>query len=314
LPGDTNSTEPRLYGGAPAGGPHIRSATPPNAQRTISRTRRVQGPPADATNLGAVSPKALIISSKQFTEDFEPPDYLIDSLLQRRFLYSLTGPTGAGKTAIALRLSAHVALGQPLGDYAVEKGRVLYFAGENPDDLRMRWIAMSEHMDFDRSTIDVHFIVGAETAIAAVRDRIETEVKALGGVSLIVVDTSAAYFNCDECTDENDNVQAGKHARMFRSLTTLPEGPTVLVLAHPAKNAKNDNLLPRGGGAFIAEVDGNLVRRKEDALAELHWQGKFRGPDFEPVAFELPTVDAATLKDSKGRLIRTVLARISHTI
>lgn len=186
---------------------------------------------------------------------------------------------------------------------------MLYFAGENPDDLRMRWIVLSEQMDFDRNDIDVHFIVGADTEIPKVINQINSEVTVLGGVALIIVDTSAAYFNYDDCDDENDNVRAGRHARLFRSLTNLSGGPTVIVLAHPPKNANGrDNLLPRGGGAFIAEVDGNLVVRKEDALSELHWQGKFRGPEFEPISFELHPIEAKRLRDSKNRPIRTVLA------
>ena len=44
----------------------------------------------------------LIVSSKQFIANFVPPDYLIEGLLQRRFIYSFTGLTGAGKTAIGL--------------------------------------------------------------------------------------------------------------------------------------------------------------------------------------------------------------------
>jgi hypothetical protein len=42
----------------------------------------------------------------------------------------------------------------------------------------------------------------------------------------------------------------------------MPGGPCVLVACHPPKNAGDDNLLPRGGGAFIAEMDGNLTGRK----------------------------------------------------
>jgi hypothetical protein len=50
----------------------------------------------------------LIKSSSAFIKGFIPPDYLIDGILQRRFIYSLTAPTGGGKTAIALCLSASV--------------------------------------------------------------------------------------------------------------------------------------------------------------------------------------------------------------
>ena len=135
---------------------------------------------------------------------------------------------------------------------------VIYFAGENPVDVRMRWIAMAQQMDFDVDTIDVHFIPGV-FKISEMMDRIRAEIDLIGDIGLIVVDTSAAYFEGD---NENDNKQQGDHARRFRSLTTMPGGPCVLVACHPPKNAGDDNLLPRGGGAFIAEMDGNLTGEK----------------------------------------------------
>src|SRR5262249_40868781 len=91
-------------------------------------------------------------------------------------------------------------------------------------------------------------------------------------------------------------------------LVSLPGGPCVIVNCHTPKGATDDNLLPRGGGAFLAEVDGNLTVRKDDSMVELHWQGKFRGPDFAPLAFQLRTVTTERLKDSKGRVIPTVIA------
>ena len=87
-------------------------------------------------------------------------------------------------------------------------------------------------------------------------------------------------------------------------------GPTVIATTHPTKNANMDNLLPRGGGAFLAEVDGNLVCQKvPDSMAvDLHWHGKFRGPDFSPIPFELNAGTTDKLKTSKGKLIWTVWA------
>jgi hypothetical protein len=65
----------------------------------------------------------------------------------------------------------------------------------------------------------------------------------------------------------------------------------------------------RGGGAFLAEVDGNLTCWKTDSLVSLHWQGKFRGPDFAPITFQLETVTSTHLRDSKGRKIPSVVAK-----
>ena len=51
--------------------------------------------------------------------------------------------------------------------------------------------------------------------------QLEDEVRAVGGVGAVMVDTSAAFFEGDA---ENDNVQAGDHGRMLRRLTHLPGG------------------------------------------------------------------------------------------
>jgi hypothetical protein len=50
-----------------------------------------------------------ILSSAEFVAGFVPPDYVLDGVLQRRFVYSLTGKTGSGKTSILLLVAAHAA-------------------------------------------------------------------------------------------------------------------------------------------------------------------------------------------------------------
>jgi AAA domain len=252
----------------------------------------------------ASSKSPLISSSAQFVRALTSPNYLLDGILQRRYCYALTAKTGAGKTALMLRISAHVALGRKIGHREVEHGKVLYFAGENPDDIRMRWIGLAQEMGFDPETVGVYFIPGT-FPISAMRDRIRKEMQAIGNFSLIVVDTSAAFF---EGEDENSNAQQGVHARRLRGLCKMPGGPCVLVACHPPKNAGDDNIQPRGGGAFLAEIDGNLTARKDDGAVAMHWQGKFRGPEFSEILFSLQTVTHPQLKDSRGRQIPTVVA------
>jgi hypothetical protein len=256
------------------------------------------------TNGDGKTAPPLLQSSAQFIAGFTPPDYVVSGVLQRSFLYAMTGKTGAGKTAILLLLAAHVAEGRPIGDHDIEKGPVLYFAGENPGDACARWIAMSQQIDFDAEAIEVFFIPGV-FKISAMHDRIRNEVAAIGGVSLVVVDTSAAFF---EGNDENDNKEHGDHARRLRTLTTLPGRPCVITACHPVKNATDENLQPRGGGAFLAEIDGNLTACTTAGGVEVSTQGKFRGPDFPQMHFQLRTVTHERLKDSKGRLIPTVVA------
>ena len=255
----------------------------------------------------ADTPANLIVSITDFLAGFVAPDYLLDGILQRQFIYSLTAQTGHGKTALALliaRLIGGSKSNAALGKHAADKGRVVYFAGENPDDLRMRVIG-DENL-FNDKDARISFIPGT-FSIEAMRARIEAEVKQLGGVDLIIVDTSAAYFNGK---DELSNTEMGSHARMLRTLTTLPGGPCVLVLCHPVKHVTEPSqLLPRGGGAFLAEIDGNITLWKHDGvLLDLHHTDKLRGPGFEPVNFRLETVNTTRLADKKGRIIPTVRA------
>lgn len=248
-----------------------------------------------------------LVHSGALVRRFTPPDYCIDGIVQSGFIYGVTASTGTGKTAILLALAALKAQGLPLGDREVPQGRVVYFAGENPDDVTMRWIGAAHHAGFDTDTIDVHFVPGVFD-ITKMFAQVSAAVQRVGGASMVIIDTSAAYFTGD---DENGNVAMGKHARNLRQLTTLPGSPCVLVACHPTKNADQSNLLPRGGGAFLAELDGNLTCQKTEAgIVKLHWQGKFRGPDFRPIHFELATVTAPGLVDSKQREIPTVMARL----
>jgi hypothetical protein len=247
----------------------------------------------------------IIKSSKEFIAGFVPPEYVVVGLLQRRFFYSFTGQTGAGKTAIMLLLSACAALGQPFAGHDTKPVRVLYLAAENADDVRMRWIALAQQMDFDINTIEVYFVEG-RFSLSRSLHILRTEAERHGGeFGMVVVDTGPTFF---EGKEENENKQQGDHARMLRSLIeTVPGGPCVVANCHPTKNAQPDQLLPRGGGAFLNEADGNLTAAKTDSTVELHWQGKFRGPDFAPMYFLIRTVTHQDLKDSDDRLIPTVI-------
>jgi len=250
----------------------------------------------------------LLQSSAEFVAGFVPPDYQIDGLLQRRYIYSMTAPTGAGKTAITMRIAAHVALGFELAGREVEQGSVLYFAGENPDDVRTRWIKLCEELGQNPDIMDVVFLPGTPIiSNKEIRKRIDAEAAEHGPFSLVIIDTSAAYFTGE---DENSNAQLAAHARTLRSFVNLPGGPTILVTCHPVKNFDMNNLLPRGGGAFLNEVDGNLVCLKESDsnVVTLDTHGKFRGAEFEPFSFKLIAGTSEKLKDTKGRLVSTVTA------
>jgi hypothetical protein len=100
--------------------------------------------------------------------------------------------------------------------------------------------------------------------------------------TLVLVDTWQAYF---DGRDPNNNAEAVSFTRRFRPLTLLKGQPVVIIAAHPPKQAKDDSLLPYGGGGTLNEVDGNFTfRLDENGLCRLHWLGKIRGALVRPTS------------------------------
>jgi hypothetical protein len=121
--------------------------------------------------------------------------------------------------------------------------------------------------------------------------------------ALVIVDTLAAFFDGDNI---NDAVQGGQFMRRLRPLTQIKGLPSVLVAAHPVKNASEDALVPYGSGAILNEIDGNptLWKNPQTGLVSLHWQGKLRGLEFEPVPFRFEVMGCPDILDAKGREVQ----------
>jgi hypothetical protein len=249
--------------------------------------------------------KTIVLTAEQFVAGFTPPAYLIDGILQRGYLYSLTARTGHGKTAVAMYIAQCIARGEPMHGRKVKPGTVLLLAGENPDDIRARFLVLAEAYGFDAEQLKMRFVAGV-IDIAAQMPVIAAAAGAIDDLILVIVDTAAAYFLGDET---NSNAQQGAFARVLRRLTMLPGLPAVLVNCHPVKNATQDNLLPMGGSAFTNEVDGNLTLWADaEKQTSLHWLGKFRGPEFDPITFELKIAESPKVHDAEGRLMPSVVA------
>lgn len=250
-------------------------------------------------------PLPLIQSDAEFVKGFKPPDYLIDGMIQKSYLYSLTGPTGHGKTPVTMLMGCKVARGVDYHGRPVTQGGVLFLAGENSDDIRTRYIAMADHEQFTVGNIPFYFIDGVIDINAEI-PRIEQEAARIPNLSLVIVDTDQAYFLGDE---GNSNEQRKWFAKILRRLLALSGKPAVIVNCHPGKNATQDNLVPIGGSSFLNEVDGNITCWTEDRTCAIQPHvNKWRGVAFEGMAFELRTITSEYLKDTKGRCIPSVIA------
>ena len=238
-------------------------------------------------------------------KNYVAPDYLIEDLFKRGYVYSLTGLTGSGKTVVALFLAMQVARNANIGERAVKGGRVAYFAGENPDDVTQRLMVMTDGLDLDTIPLTVMPYAGREKAEIAIAELIHDRQE----IALVIIDTSTAYFAGE---DENDNKAALEHAKWLRSISKrIPGNPTILVCCHPIKNAQEDNMLPRGGGAFVNEMDGNLACIKKDELTVVSQHGKYRDIYFHPINFLRSVKQSERLKTASGKMIWSVICHLA---
>ena len=251
-----------------------------------------------------------ILDLADWTKDMPPPEYLVRGLLRRGYFYAATGVTGHGKTAWAIELAVTLARGEAFGPFpASTKGplKVLYLAGENPDDIRYRFRAVQDERGMKPGDpISIKVIAGSfdlEGEASILKTELET-----WQPDLVIVDTQQAHQ--PKIADDNVNQDLLRWARAVRPLTLLPDRPTILVLSHPIKNASKTQLVPRGGSAFLNELDGNLTIWMEEgsSIVEVHFN-KLRGVPFDPFYFRLDTVTTPNLKDSDGFLMPQVLAR-----
>ena len=248
-----------------------------------------------------------ILTGAAFMARHVPPVWLIDGIVQRSRLYACTSLTGHGKTAVWLFNACMIHAGRPIGNLDVFQGNTLFLAGENPADLEARMIGLAKAFNLKRELLP-YVLPGGFPLTGQEGEALKKSIDSLGvPLALIVGDTASSFFPGD---DENNNVQNGGYARTLRGFTEqCPGKPAVVALCHPIKNASKTNLLPRGGGAFLNELDGNLTLWSESRgeVTELHWQGKIRGPDFSPFGYRLRPVPTGLL-DEKKREEMTIIA------
>ena len=247
-----------------------------------------------------------ILTGAEFIARHVPPVWLIDGIVQRSRLYACTSITGHGKTAVWLFNACMIHAGRMIGQLDVFQGNVLILAGENPADLEARMIGMAKAFKLPLDRLP-YVLPGSFPMTEEEADALKRDIAGLGvPLALIVGDTASSFFPGD---DENSNVQAGTYARTLRSLNECDGTPAVIALCHPIKNPSRGTLLPRGGGAFLNELDGNLVlwSASKGEVTELHWCGKIRGPDFSALGYQLRPVPTG-LNDEKDRPEMTIIA------
>ena len=246
-----------------------------------------------------------IDDSDSFLADLQPLEYLIEGVIPTGVVYSLTGYTGHGKTTLALQFALSIAEGEDFCGRETTKGSVLVLAGENPYNLKWQYAAALAARGLQRA--DVHFVQG-HFSLDQWTDVLKAKLESMPDVKLIIIDSLQAFFEGDS---DNDNTQMVEMARKLRRVGEISSRPAMMIIAHPAgKTPAKDMLVPRGGGGFLNEIDGNLTIWSGDAMQQtLHHSQKFRGAGFEPMEWVMQSHEFEHLTDAKGKPLKLPVSR-----
>ena len=143
-----------------------------------------------------------------------PPDWLIDDILMAGYVYTLTGNTGHGKTSVALLMAYSVATGNGFAGKLCQQGSVVFFAGENAENVRLQWVALCSSHGVDPKTFPVYWYDGVFDVDKA-REQLDEALGSLADLRLIVIDSLQAFFMGE---DDSQNMPMFDMAVVFREM------------------------------------------------------------------------------------------------
>jgi hypothetical protein len=224
--------------------------------------------------------------------DQRPPDWLVRGHLERGDSAILFGPSGHGKSFVAIDLAACIATGTPWHGFRVAQGPVIYLAGEGHRGISRRFMAWSiaRGIPLDRAQVfvsDAGVSLTDDQSAAAVR----AAIAAIGSPpALCVIDTLARHYGLDE----NSNSDMGRFVATVDAQLRHPFACATLVVHHTGHAEPGRE---RGAVALRAAAEWSVLCTKDNASVLLDWR---KAKDHEipkPMGFqlveqELPIADA----------------------
>ncbi|MHB1799973.1 MAG: AAA family ATPase [Vulcanimicrobiaceae bacterium] len=228
--------------------------------------------------LGAQAAPSLIACTFDTILEHAPVQFVVQSILPRRYVSLLSGHGGSGKSTLALTLAAHVACGRDWAGLEVHPGRVVFVSLEDEVRLcarRLREIAASYSLPLERIAQNLLLLDGVTSDAALAAERADYGNRALiatpamaeladaaRGCSLIIID------NAVDALDADHNAQGivRKFMRGMLGDVARTRGCALLLLAHVDKAGVRKGT---AGQSFIGSVAWHNSARSRLALTEV---------------------------------------------
>ena len=248
---------------------------------------------------------------------YQPPEFLVEDLIETDTLGLLFGDPGCGKSFLAIDLALSVATGAKFRDKNVKQGPVFYIAGEGHNGLARRFAAWSgaHQQDITKaplfvSTKPAQFLdaKSANEVAEAIRELAARH----GSPSLIEIDTLARNFGPG---DENSTAEMGQFISAIDKLRSEFPGVVTLIVHHTGHAEKQR---ARGGSSLPAALDFSYRVEKQSKNVKVTATKMKDAPEPAPFSFILETIElesggeSAILKPSETSQVRKPLTDGQH--
>jgi hypothetical protein len=267
-----------VYDWMVAGGTRDRLAEIAAATPVLSDTPDVQD------NVQEERPDVFDVYDVHYLRNMPPVEWLVDGLLTKHGFSVLYGEPGAGKSFLAIDMALSVAYGKAWHNNPVQRGAVLYIAGEGVGGLGKRIKAWQAH---HKLTADVPFYVLPTAVRFREPDDVERLLRTIDNLdtkfSAVFVDTVARALLGG---DENSATDMGLFVDACEIVKRHCEC-AVVAIHHSGKDAARGM---RGSTALLGAVDTSIKVSKLEETVTLTTEKQKDAEPMPDVAFTMTPV------------------------
>lgn len=216
-----------------------------------------------------------------------PPAWIIKKHVVADSLAMLYGPSGVGKSFVALDMGLCVASGRKWQGYDTRPGLVLYVAGEGKAGINARIIAWCRANGVDVETLRDTFIITSQPVPFLDAQRVNELLVVIDGLPsmpvLIIVDTLNRNFGDG---DENATKDMTRFVEGLAKIQTLTRA-CVMPVHH---TGKGDSEQARGNSALRAAMDTEMMLKATAEGISLVCTKQKDAAAFNPTGFALEVV------------------------
>lgn len=229
---------------------YIDSAANPNVQSQTKGSQILQDP-------------VEFYSYKQIKQQ-DPPKYIVEDTLEAESFSAIIGPSGSGKSFVAIDLACNIATGGYWLGKKCRKRKVAYMPGEGNAGVNKRlqdWGDLHKGMDdlLDQGLVVASHLPNMHAYTRVEWGILEAQIKALN-VDVVVIDTwSRAIAGADENSAE-------EISRIIQTLNELQRRVKCSII--PIHHTSKESNFARGSSAFNAALDTEILVRAVDGDPE----------------------------------------------